>query len=146
VLNWLSAAFVLDEPAPGGDELLDRCEAVVAQRFADDHSFFSAIGIAESRLLRVLRGGRLGELGEAADAELADIESVFRQVIDQTAPNGRELNSVYTQIDAVCSLLEKLSGERPSTAATISRLQGLRRSISADADSAAGSRDQSHHK
>lgn len=137
VLNWLTAAFILDEPVPDGDELLDRCEAIVAERFADDHSFFSAIGIAESRLLRVLRGGRLGEQDPAAAAELADIESVFRQVIAQTAPNGRELNSVYTQIDAVCALLAKLSGEQTSTTATISRLMELRQSIGADAHDAA---------
>jgi tetratricopeptide (TPR) repeat protein len=133
VLNWVTVAFVLGEPVPDADELLDRCDSIVAERFADDHSFFNALGIAESRLVRILRRGGLGEQGEGADAELAAIESLFRQVIAGTAPNGRELNSVYTQIDSICSLLQKLSGERASTAVTISRLTQLRQSIGAEA-------------
>lgn len=129
VLNWLTAAFILDEPVPDGDGLLDRCDAVAAERFDTDRSFFSAIGIAESRLVRALRGGRLGEQDAAADVELAAVESLYRQLIAATAPNSRELNSVCSHIDAVCSLLKKLSGERACTAPAVCRLTRLRRSI-----------------
>lgn len=130
VLNWLTLAFILDEPVPQDHELLNLCDAQVAERFNDDHSFFTAVAIADARLLRDLREGRLAGQGTEAEDELNEIKVLYRQAIDTTAPNSRELDSVYGNIDTICSLMEKLPGERTGTETVISRLTELRRSIS----------------
>lgn len=135
VLNWLTAATLLDQHVPDADALIERCKATACERFSTDHEFWRAIALADAELLRALMAARLGQDGEDADDEVVRLQTIYQEVIRETAPTARDLDSVARQIDITGKLLQKLLPDRPATTATTARLAELRRRITGDARS-----------
>jgi tetratricopeptide (TPR) repeat protein/pimeloyl-ACP methyl ester carboxylesterase len=132
VLNWLAAAALLGNRVTDGDILVDRCEVTAAERYQKDGSFATAIGIAESALVRALASGLLGR-GDAAADEFDRVASAYKTAIRDAAPSARERDAAGKQIDVAITVLGKLWADDGATKATIEHLKLLRATITADA-------------
>ena len=133
-LNWLTLATLVRQDVPDADAMLERCRATARERFSVDRKFYTAIGIADTDLVRALRSGRLGQDGQPGDEELALLQTVYQDVIRDAVPTASDLDSVSTHIDLTRRLLNKLLPDAADTPATIDRLGELRRKIAGEPD------------
>lgn len=131
VLNWLAAVALLGNRVPDADILIDRCAVTASERFQKDRSFATAIGIAESALVRALASGVLGR-GDAAADEFDRVTSAYKNAIGDSAPSPRERDAAGKQIDVAIAVLGKLAADDAATSETIVRLKQLRATITAD--------------
>jgi len=142
-LNWLTWATVLRQHIRGADELLARCEATAGERFMADRKFYTAVGMADARLTRVLLQKRLNQKGPAADRELDELHEKYRQVFEQSGPTESEIQSSSGQIDAIADLLEALKTEDRATETdmVVANLKRLRTMIAGETPATPDSQD-----
>ncbi len=126
-LNWLTWAAVLHQDVPGSDELLARCEATAGERFVIDRKFYTAIGMADARLVRALLEDRLSQ----NDGELTKRWTDCWKSIDKSSSRlHRRIRGTFGfEPDRQHRLLlDRLAPEhrRAETDATVARLRRLR--------------------
>jgi len=127
VLNWLAAKALLGVGVPGAGILIDRCEVTAAERFHNDRAFSTAIGIAESALVRALPT-LLGSDGDEAER----VRAAYQKVIRETAPSAAELAAADKQLEFAALLLAKLRPGDTAAEKTIARLAELRATIAGE--------------
>ncbi|WP_319455751.1 MULTISPECIES: CHAT domain-containing protein [unclassified Mycobacterium] len=127
VLNWLAAAALLGKGVPGADILIDRCEVTASERFQNDRAFITAIGIAESALVRALP-----TLLGSDDDEAERVRAAYQKVLRETSPSAGELAAADKQLKIAGTVLGKLWTGDAAAEATIVRLAELRATIAGE--------------
>jgi hypothetical protein len=107
VLNWITLDTLLAQPVPDADSLLARVDAAARERFARSKDFFDAAAIAETALIRALRGQRPGN-GEAG-TEAERIAGLYLSAATIAQATPRQIDSVTSQFELLERMLVALA-------------------------------------